>query len=447
MPIFPSQLIGRQKEFRAFYDKLYDNKLSNLLIYGEGGMGKSAIVGSFALELLRKGYKVFDLSFKSHEPLINFMQSITSSLKDKEHESITDDRAKFKKILEALSKAHDNKIVFIFDNLESIQNMDTKEIENPTIRMWIEVLKDREDIILLMTSRWKWDTCKSSIHLLSPLKSDFLHYAIRNYHTIPIEQIESAFDIFGANYEATNYFFEALKGLNKEEENEFIIKVIKAKKEAKEYIFTYMALEQILSRRTPKQIALLHRIPQYHTSIPREGIRAIALDLPKEDLDILVSFSLIEESLHYHNDKKVAQYQLSSLVYEYIKTEIVPNLKLKEKASLFQLYLLKNHRKTLTQGYIAFEALEETNLTNKLREWLFEEGELEEDKEEKKELRVKGLILNQIAIIYKRRGELPKALEYLEKSLKIQVEIGDKSGWCATKFNMGHIYLATQPMH
>ncbi|MDQ7083471.1 MAG: hypothetical protein Q9M36_00375 [Sulfurovum sp.] len=54
--------------------------------------------------------------------------------------------------------------------------------------MWIEVLKDREDIILLMTSRWKWDTGKSSIHLLSPLllKSDFFtHYAIRNYHYYP----------------------------------------------------------------------------------------------------------------------------------------------------------------------------------------------------------------------------------------------------------------------
>jgi len=53
-----------------------------------------------------------------------------------------------------------------------------------------------------------------------------------------------------------------------------------------------------------------------------------------------------------------------------------------------------------------------------------------------------GATLNNIATIYKARGDLTKALEYLEKSLKIRVAIGDKSGECATRFNMGHIYLA-----
>ena len=33
-------------------------------------------------------------------------------------------------------------------------------------------------------------------------------------------------------------------------------------------------------------------------------------------------------------------------------------------------------------------------------------------------------------------------MEYLDKSLNICVEIGDKSGECATRFNIGHIHLA-----
>jgi len=295
--------------------------------------------------------------------------------------------------------------------------------------LWIAVLKEREDIILLMTSRWKFDNDTDYIHLSSPLKSDFLYYAMDNYNHVPLMQIESAYTLFGGNYEASKYFFEALKELNKIEKDAFIdelnAKIIKAKeKEAKEYIIKYMALAKILSNRTPQQIELLQRIPNYHTSIPRTGIEAISLDLPSQDLDILVGFSLIEESLYYYkrdlNAKKesqIRQYKLSTLVYEHIKKDIKPNIELKKKASEFQLWLLKNSRKTMTQGYIAFEALEETNLTEELDKWLFESGDLE----------VKGLILNNISPIYHARGELPKALEYLEKSLKISVEIGDKS--------------------
>jgi tetratricopeptide (TPR) repeat protein len=53
-----------------------------------------------------------------------------------------------------------------------------------------------------------------------------------------------------------------------------------------------------------------------------------------------------------------------------------------------------------------------------------------------------GTTLNNISQIYKARGDLTKALEYLEKSLKIVVEIGDKSGECSSRFNIGHIHLA-----
>jgi len=126
---FPSNFIGRGKEFRIFYDKLYDDKLSNFLVYGEGGMGKSAIVGNFALELLRKGYKVFDLSFKSHSPIKRFMEKITDKAYDEKSNSIDT----FQNILETLSKKHSNKIVFIFDNLESVQDTHTKEINDPLL--------------------------------------------------------------------------------------------------------------------------------------------------------------------------------------------------------------------------------------------------------------------------------------------------------------------------
>jgi tetratricopeptide (TPR) repeat protein len=43
--------------------------------------------------------------------------------------------------------------------------------------------------------------------------------------------------------------------------------------------------------------------------------------------------------------------------------------------------------------------------------------------------------------IFAARGDYKTALEYLNKSLTIQQEIGDVAGLCATLFNMGHIHL------
>ena len=38
-------------------------------------------------------------------------------------------------------------------------------------------------------------------------------------------------------------------------------------------------------------------------------------------------------------------------------------------------------------------------------------------------------------------------MEYLEKSLKISVEIGNKSGECVSLFNIGHIHRANDELH
>ena len=45
-----------------------------------------------------------------------------------------------------------------------------------------------------------------------------------------------------------------------------------------------------------------------------------------------------------------------------------------------------------------------------------------------------------ISQIHKARGDYETALRYLEQSLEIRREIGDRSGMCPTLFNMGHIH-------
>ena len=48
--------------------------------------------------------------------------------------------------------------------------------------------------------------------------------------------------------------------------------------------------------------------------------------------------------------------------------------------------------------------------------------------------------INNIGIIYKQQGDYPKALEYYQRSLKINEEIGDKKGSALTINNIGIIY-------
>ncbi len=57
-----------------------------------------------------------------------------------------------------------------------------------------------------------------------------------------------------------------------------------------------------------------------------------------------------------------------------------------------------------------------------------------------------GATLNNISQIYDARGDYGKALEYLEKSLAIQREIGDRAGMIPTLHNMAHIYLQNQQL-
>ena len=55
-------------------------------------------------------------------------------------------------------------------------------------------------------------------------------------------------------------------------------------------------------------------------------------------------------------------------------------------------------------------------------------------------LKQKASALNNIGYIYMNQGDIPKALEYLNKSLNIQEEIGDKKGMATSFNNIGMIY-------
>ena len=387
---------------------------------------------------------------------------------EKIKERCRDELCKAKRLVKLLLEEH-TKVTFIFDNLESIQNPTSKELEDKTLKAWVEVLSNTDDVVLLMTSRWLLPECKEYIQLGKPLKVDFLHYiSSQNIDFSDKSKIDKVYDTLGGNFRGTNFFLKATKGMSLKDEELFLKKLAKVTEE----IQIDMAIEKILSTRTAEEIELLHRLTVYPVSVAREGVRKISLDLPQEALDSLVSFSLIEES--FNHEYEVKEYQISALVYEFIANEITLSNETAVLASEFQLYMFLHERKALAQALLTHEALVKVDMVEKLEAWLFDESNRED-------IELRGLVLNNISVQHlhlanyetaltyleaslkiqqeigdksgegatlnnistenQARGDYETALTYLEASLKIRQEIGDNAGLCATLFNMGHIYL------
>lgn len=434
--VFDPLFIGRRREFREFYNKLYDNKLKKLLIFGEGGIGKSALAANFGLELRRSEYKLFDYSFKYGGDFEDFLLDMELELGAGNAEKFRrskeqgyDDGYKAKRIIKILLAEYP-KVAFIFDNLESVQNADTGELEDKTIRAWIEAIEETEgDIALLLTTRWRLPDCKEYIQLGKPLKGDFLQYiASQNIDFSEKSTIDSLYETLGGNYRGTEFFIKAVKGMSLRDEELFLEKLSNAAREAQ----IDMAIGEILSHRTKEEIELLYRLTVYFAPIPRDGVRKISQDLPVDSLDTLVLFSLVEESFNHAYQTK--EYQISALVSLLIAKEVQLSADTVALAAEYQLYLFLNERKTASQAIVAYEALAKAGRVKELELWLFDESN-------HKDMTLKGLVLNQIAVRFIGVADYDTALKYLEQSLKIRQATGNNEGEGAMLNNISLIYI------
>jgi len=435
--LYPSNYIGRRKEFRVFYNYLYNHKLKKLLLYGEGGIGKTAMVAKFGLELRKEGYKVFDYSLKDREKLNwkKFIKKIKRSLSLENKNNLIETMNEFsedpyyiaEEIADILLEEH-KKVAFIFDNLESIQEPNTKELTDTKIKSWIDALSEIEGVVVLLTSRWLLPNCKHSIHLTRPLKSDFLYFlSNQNINLHRRDKLEKIYNTFGGNYRGVEFFLSAIGGMSSDDEDSFLESLSKAK----ESMRVDMAIEKILSYLNQDEMELLKRLSVYDVAVPKEGVINISLNLPQDTVEKLVSFSLVEKS--YNLIYQVDEYQISALVYEFIKDEINLSEEVKKHSADYLFWLFLEERKTLSWAMVAYNALKRVDNIEALERWLF-------DIQSKEDIKLKGLVLNQIGIENYKLANYSKALEYLEKSLEIRVAIGDKVGLCATLFNIGHIY-------
>jgi tetratricopeptide (TPR) repeat protein len=434
--LYPNNYIGRRKEFRAFYNYLYSNTLKKLLLHGEGGIGKTAMVAKFGLELRDEGYRVFDYSLKHGGDFDDFLFDIELELSEANAKKFTrikercHDQSCVAKRLARLLLSENPKIAFIFDNLEDVQDSITKELTDQNLKQWIEALGEMDDVVVLLTSRWLLPNCQHAIALNRPLKSDFLYFlSSQNINFSRREKLDKIYQTFGGNYRGVEFFLSAIEQMSSQEEDVFLESISQATDKMREDI----AIEKILSYLSQEERGLLEQLSVYSVPVPKEGVVNISLDLPQDSVERLVSFSLVEKS--YNPIYEVNEYQISALVLAFIDEQISLSHEVKTQSADYLLWLFLEERKTVAWAMVAYEALKRVDNIGALEEWLF-------DVKSENDKNLRGVVLNNIAVQNLHLANYSKALEYLERSLEIYVAIGDKSGEGATLNNISQIYDA-----
>ena len=507
----PLRFLGRRAELRQLQGRLRQGQLRQLLITGPGGQGKTALAGKLAQTLQQRGYQVLAWSARPGHAWEDFQFELELQLTkanteryDRMLPRCTDEGDKARLLLRLLLQQSNNRLLLFFDNLETLQDPATRTLTNATVVAWLGAAQTftAQGLILLLTSRWQLPDWPDGDHLplVHASYGDFLQMARPQ---LPLaffqarDRVRRLYATLHGNGRGLTFFAAAIQNMAIAEEAAFLARLAQATIETQ----TDMALAQIMQHLAPTAQALLHRLPAYQTPVPVEGIIKLGLDLadPAAVLRELLAVSLVEQA--YAADLQTHEYQISPLVETWLAQQEVPlpTQTLYQTAARYQLYLFQQERHTLPQAIAAHSALHragESDAAHRLaldsivgslnRQGLYQtlltqwlppicqssnlqiRGEalnqtgkqylhigsftpaltyLQHSLKIRQEIGDKageGTTLNNISQIFKARGDYDTALTYLQHSLKIQKEIGDVAGLCATLFNMGHIHRQNQ---
>ena len=471
----PPRFLGRRSELRVLKSRLKKGDLTQLLITGPGGQGKTALAGKLAQDLQRRGYQVFAYSARPENQWRHFFISLLRQLNKNNREDYNSMREFYETefenaehILSLLLAQFNQKLVLFFDNLESLQDVKTQTLTDARLAAWIGAAQrlQEQGLVLLLTSRWRLPDWPESDHwsLAHASYGDFLQMGLQLVKQGQFsadflhnrERMRQVYQTLHGNGRGLTFFVAAIQGKTIEEEAQFLQELA----DAETKVQMDMALDQIVTHLSADARALLHRLPAYQTPVPLEGIVKLGQDLaqaPAALLERLLAVSLVEKTVAHQWD--VVEYQLPPLVTDWLQDEQVPAppLTLLKTAAAFQQYLYNNERRTLTQAiatHQAMRAAEEKDAADRfaldfivgrlnraglyrtlLTEWL-------PDICESENLKIKAEALGQTGKQHHHLGNYSQALPLFEHSLKISQEIGDKYGEGTTLNNISQIYDA-----
>ncbi|MES9905399.1 MAG: CHAT domain-containing protein, partial [Sedimenticola sp.] len=467
----PPRFFGRRSELRELQGRIRKNRLQQLLITGPGGQGKTALAGKLVSELHQRGYEILAWSARPENHWSDFLFELKLQLSDENGKrydralpELESERQRASLLLRLLLNQNQQRVVLFFDNLESIQQLDSLQLTDPRVTDWIKAAQElsQQGVVLLLTSRWQLPEWPESDHW--PLEhcnyGDFLRLAQQQQFPQKLirtpGRMRSVYDTLHGNARGLEFYAAAIRGMASQEEADFQAKLAQAETE----IQADMALELIIQRLDDEVLELLQRLPAYKTPVPLEGVIKVALDLPgsEQSLQRLLSLSLVErrdsQALY-----ETVEYQVSPLVEQWLQKNRAnpPTLPMLKTAADFQLYLFRNEKRALTQAIVAHQALElaseqvaadqlvldviigplnRQGLYQTLLERWLPPVSLSKDSATKAEA------LGQIGKQHLHLGDYDTALQYLKRSLAIRQEIGDKSGEGTTLNNISQIYDA-----
>lgn len=466
----PARFIGRRRELRQWQNRLRDKHQNRLLITGLGGMGKTALAGKLLNRLENDGYQVFTLYAGNLDWKKWRLQLLKSLSKERKEDfnlmkpALETEQDQNEYLLELLLAQH-GKLALFFDNLESAQDGQYPHtVTEAMLQHWLQAARvlTQQGLKLIVTSRWRLPDWAEAEHcpLGKPVYSDYV--AMVRLQGLPLagKRLQAAYDTLGGNFRALEFFAKAAQGMNTNEEQAFIAALAKASAESQ----TDMALAKVVAQRSAEDVALLHRLLAYQTTVPLLGVE-IVWDVKKTAeaetvLQRLLAVSLVEQYANPHTAQ--TEYQLAPLVRSWLLANGTPepDQALLQQAANFLLWELEERQNTSWEHRLASHAaLLAANLTEQgqrlvldwiigplnrsgmyhtlLDDWLPPLAEADNPQ-------IRGEALGQIGKQYLHIGQYDTALNFLKQSLAIRQEIGDVAGLCVTLFNMGHIHLQNE---
>jgi len=516
--------IGRRAAIRRHYRKWASGETRHLLLYGLGGVGKTALAGHFSLRLRRENPALqifafappFDLAAMEEQLRPAFLQAAGKKALEN-WQILAQPLDRLEVMLGSLAAA--GPTVFIFDNLETSLDLATRTFlpeQAATLRLIAAAQKLAEPVWTLLTCRYAIAGGKLPHTTVEKLPEASLGDILRFMRqwpwpeTVQPGQKAEMYQTLGGNFRSIEWLSGLLTqpaqrwpklqqkfaGLHPSADTPQAALQTVAEAMRRDLLF-----DELLALLTPAEKLLVQRLTLEPRPLIIDGLYALwdETDNLENAITHLTDYCLLETA--YSFEVALPTYQVPPLVAELLnRAPLSEALQRDTHARLGRYWRFAGEKFTrlISDDLAAFEHFtlgglsEEAEVMleglsgafyrwqqfgrvvaflmpfvqrrgetapwwalNRLGISFHHLGQIElafqcflqaekvlqhpKSKEEKQQL---GTTLNNLSQVFKARGDYGKALEYLEKSLAIRREIGDRAGEGTTLNNISQIYDA-----